>query len=118
MQCTVSTNRLRLLVLLGVAIALSSCAPAAITAAGVAVDLGLHVYELATRAQSGIAQGIEIQCHALAAREAALVAKGQQDKVAAIERWSGAAALCNPANPPPSDPIAAAFWLGTVLAAL
>lgn len=97
---------------------LCACDPVSWTLAGVAVDVALHGYQLASQVQSGIAQGIEIQCRALIAKEAALQAQGQGAKVAATEEWSGASAFCDPSNPPPSDPIAAAFWLGTVIASL
>jgi hypothetical protein len=99
-------------------VSLASCDPVSWTLAGVAIDVGLHGYELAGRVTSGLSQGIEIQCRALIAKEAALEATGQGATVAAAERWSGAAAFCDPANPPPADPIAGAFWLGTVIAKL
>jgi hypothetical protein len=78
----------------------------------------MHSYELAGKVTAGTSQGIEIACRALIAKEAALTAQGEAAKVAALEKWSGAQAFCDPANPPPADPIAGAFWLGVVIARL
>lgn len=99
-------------------VSLVSCDPVSWTLAGVAIDTALHGYELAGKVTAGAAQGLEIACRELIAKEAALYAKGEDGKVAAVEQWSGASAFCDPSNPPPSDPIAAAFWIGTVIARL
>ena len=99
---------------------LAACDPAGWTLAGIAVDVGLHGYQLAGKVTGGIAQGIEIECRAWLSDKAVAVAKGgaAAARAATLDRYTGATAFCDPANPPPADPVAGAFWLGTVIAKL
>lgn len=106
----------RVVALVGICAALNGCSLAAFTAAGVVIDVAMNGYKLLATGSTGISQGIEIACRQLAAKEAVLVAAGKGDVVASTEAWSGATVFCNPANPPPADPIAGVFWLATVVA--
>jgi hypothetical protein len=91
---------------------------AALTAVGAGVAGVKAVYDFTREASSGLGQAIITACHEWELAKAAADARRDlgavpQDKAARLSIVEAyAAAACNPANPPPGDPLATAIWLG------
>jgi hypothetical protein len=83
------------------------------TLAGVAIDTGLHGYELSTKISTGLSIAVVTACQndwIPRRTKAELVGGDAAVKALALEPWLDQA--CDPKNPPPTDPIAAAVWIG------